>query len=257
MKQRFWRFASPTTLLFALLLFPLPWIEIQCPGFMSGKNDMQFKPVAVTPAPAQPAPAPSTAPDWEVPEWLGGIVWFFIGPRRAVLVSQSGLQAACGWWSYGGEIDETKPQAARLRNAIDAGMYGSRWLAVYFWVLLAGIVAGLALRPGRRRMLVLGTIAAGAMLLAFIPLVIGFPLEQAYCEVPWNAVVEDPSALPRLAPDVLRQDIGYTAWFWMAQIAVGVVLLLQPAEWWFVHRRRAETRSNTPEPAVEVPAASA
>src|SRR5579859_4030305 len=28
----FWRFASPSTLIFALLLFPLPWIQLQCEG---------------------------------------------------------------------------------------------------------------------------------------------------------------------------------------------------------------------------------
>ena len=30
MRGRLWRFASPSMLLLALLLFPLPWIEIQC-----------------------------------------------------------------------------------------------------------------------------------------------------------------------------------------------------------------------------------
>jgi hypothetical protein len=62
MKRLVWRFGSPSTLLFALLLAPLPWVAIQCPNFMTGKNDMQIKVAS-----PQPAPQATSSPSAELP----------------------------------------------------------------------------------------------------------------------------------------------------------------------------------------------
>ncbi len=231
MKQRLWRFGSPSTLLFALLLFPLPWIEIQCPSFMTGKNDICH------PSKSASAPQPvETGPQTELPDWMGSIWLSLFGPRRSVLISQSGFQGIGGWWSYGGDIDEDKPQAVRLRRELDVGMTGAPLLGVYFGVLLLGCVAGFAMNPGRRRREVVAAAAAGALLLVAIQFWIGFPLDDAYGRVPWQTVLEEPE---RFKGDrtSLREDTGYTAWFWMAQGSLVIALLLQPAEWWLGRRR--------------------
>jgi hypothetical protein len=253
MKQRLWRYGSPSTLLFALLLFPLPWIEIQCPNFMTGKNDICH------PSKSASAPQPaekSSQPD--PPDWMNGILFNLFGPRKSVLISQSGIQAIGGWWSYGGDIDEDKPQALRLRREMDAGMTAAPVLGVYFGVLLLGCATAFLMKPGLLRSSIVAGTAAVTLGLIVMQLWIGFPLDEAFCRVPWRTVLEDPSQFKGNRAS-LREDIGCTAWFWMAQGSLVLALLLQPAEWWCVYRRAREAPpgpADDPSASVTAPTSS-
>src|SRR5438105_367622 len=76
------RFASPSALLLALLLFPLPWVEIQCAGNPSNSR-------------AKLLMQKQNVPDWVTDRLLS---W---GEERKTWtwLRQSGLQAALGSYS--------------------------------------------------------------------------------------------------------------------------------------------------------------
>src|ERR1051326_3782266 len=74
------RYGSVSLFLLALLLFPLPWVEIQC---ASGKGN---------------GPTQALANQKQVPSWLSRrlIGW---GEERETIFWESGLQAALGTYS--------------------------------------------------------------------------------------------------------------------------------------------------------------
>jgi hypothetical protein len=190
--EKIWRFVSPSTLLFALILFPLPWIEIQCPGFLDTDKTTIVKKRIVDEIERVPKNKSSSP---QLRDWLGK---FLPGsePQKAVLIRQSGLQAACGGWSFGSEVNTESSQTAKLSAEIGAGMAPSWRMIGYGLVLSAGVAVGYWLRRSKRRCAVIGLCAVTALTLAVAERVAGFPLEDAFRQVRWANVLPDSSKVP-------------------------------------------------------------
>src|SRR5262249_31423782 len=108
--RRFWRVASPSALLLALLVFPLPWVQIQCDRKPPSPRNF-FNDVGLS---GQP--------------WDSLSFW----ERDSVtLLEQSGLEAALGVCS------PTNDDAAKKANR---DMRGSPWMAVYPVIVVLGVV---------------------------------------------------------------------------------------------------------------------
>jgi hypothetical protein len=228
-----WRFGSPSALLFALILFPLPWIEIQCPGFLDSEKTtiLKKRPEEKTHAPAK---AQSSGPN--LSGWLGK---FLPGPgaQKAILVQQSGLQAAIGSWSFGSEVNGESLQTSRLSAEMDAGTAPSWRMIGYGLVLVVGVAAGYWSRNSRRRCAIVGLCALTALGLGVTERLSGFPLEHAFRQIRWANVLADTSKIPPSMDGVLKEDLRYTLWYFLAQAMLSASLALAALEWWLLRRR--------------------
>jgi hypothetical protein len=146
---------------------------------------------------------------------------------------QSGLQAALGTCTVNPEVDEP----AKMERLAVAAMRGSRWLAAWPALVLAGLLGGLLLPAGRWRRRVVGGFAAAAVLLLAWQVLLGFPLDAAM-----RTLFADDLAR-QAAADYNRREGGiyltYTPWFALAVLGTAGALLLTGLEWWR-DRRRAE-----------------
>jgi hypothetical protein len=229
-----WRFASPSTVLFALILFPLPWIEIQCPGFLDSEKTtiLKKRPEEKTQAPAK---AQSSGPN--LSGWLGKFLPG-AGEQKAILVQQSGLQAAIGSWSFGSEVNRESLQTARLSAEMDAGTAPSWRMIAYGLVLVVGIVAGYWSRNSKRRCAIVGLCALTALGLGVTERLSGFPLEDAFRQIRWANVLADTSKVPPSMDGVLKEDLRYTVWYFLAQAMLITGAGLAALEWWLQKRCR-------------------
>lgn len=213
-----WRFTSPTTLLFALILFPLPWVEIQCPS-------------------KKPPPAAGSV-QAKLPSWVGDL---FFQPHDAIL-TQSGLQAVFRGWSHSDPKFPETPEQTKTARDVNEAMPRAAALILWPALLLAGIGAGSGMRPGRWRRIIVASCAGGALSIALVQRAMGFPLEHAYrslaiedalLKARETGVPPSPQAIDAEVKAVTR----YTAWFWLAQYAIALTFSVLAAEWWWVCRR--------------------
>lgn len=218
--HRLWRFASPSMLLFALLLFPLPWIEIQCDEFFGKPNLLRQ---AGVPAPVADVLYPAK--------------------QVNVYYRQSGWQVARGTYTVV-PVDNLSAEEAvrrqRFERELSASLQGSWLLAAYPLVLLSGAGIGMAVPLSRRRTLLVAAFALLALALVGIQVIEEFPLQQAYRELPWEHIMSDAGA-KRVAADevedMIHELIRFTSWFWLAHFFTLACLLLLVVEAWL--RRRA------------------
>jgi hypothetical protein len=207
------RLGSPACLLLALLLFPLPWVEIRCSA---------TKPTLGPGASGQGVPVIYTfLPVWD----------------SMTTFSQTGWEAARGTCTVNVEAyDEPKRKQADEdeRKAI-AAMHWSPLMATFPIVLVAGILVGLMLPIGRgRRWLVAGCGVVGILLIA-VQMKVGFPLEHAMYKL-YAKELSEIAAKGNKADTVIH--IQYTPWFLMAVLALFVALGLTGLEWWLLRRAR-------------------
>jgi hypothetical protein len=214
------RFASPSCLLLALLMFPLPWVQVQCLKKTS---------------PGLPPPGNRANPLEVVygvlPRWEG-----------VTLLTQSGLQAVRGTCTANPQMDDP----AKAEQEAGAAMRPSRWMAAWPVRVLGGILAGVLLPAGRRRLLAVAGCAGAALLLLAAQVLVGFPLQAAMQKL--------------FAEDLAKQAAGeanategaiyltYTYWFFLAVLGTGGALLLTALEWRRDRRQRAGAVS-APQPA--------
>jgi len=227
-----WRFVSPTTLLFALILFPLPWIEIQCPGFLDSEKTTILKKRPEE----KKVPEALQKPTPRLPDWFGRVLQG-LGPHKAILFQQSGLQAAIGSWSFGSEVNRESLQTARLSAEMDAGTAPSWLMICYGIVLLIGVAGGYAVRSRHLRCAVIGICAAAALTLTVTERVAGFPLEDAFRHVRWQNVLDDTSKVPPTMDAVLKEDLRYTVWYFLAQGLLIVSLAVTGLEVWLLRKQ--------------------
>ena len=232
-RGRIWRFASPSTLLLALLLFPLPWMQIQCTG-------LRNPPTALTRVGVPKAVAEFVAPSHDI-----------------VIITQSGWQAARGECVRDADWDRKlqESQASdndddrrigqtweQVEHAVRASLHSSPLMAAYPIVMLAAIVLGVALAPGRRRVPLMVLLIVAALALVCLQHIAGFPLVQAYRQVPWEQLDPQPGKAPPTPEEfdqTVARDVRYTHWFWLAQYLTFAALALVLAEACFVRPRTA------------------
>jgi hypothetical protein len=225
-RSRYWRFASPSTLILALLLFPLPWIEMHCSD----------------------ARSPTVLTRVGVPEELAKTIM----PREtvAVMMSQSGWQAARGVFSRDPEWDKKlqKQKASdregdqkdaqwweRFEREMSAAMQASWIMVAYPIAMMASVVSGVVMRLGRRRTIFLAFLILLALSLVGLQHVCEFPLVLAYRSLAWERL-EEIVPTPEALEDDVRQHFRYTHWFWLSQSLTATSLCLVLAERWLKSR---------------------
>jgi hypothetical protein len=203
------RFASPSCLLLALVLFPLPWVEIQCTAKPSNSR------------------ARALMQAQQVPDWVAdGLV----GQEERTWLRQSGLQAALG--SY---TNLAPPDDPEHMNQFNAAMKRSSWMMALPLVLSGGAIAGFirarSLRCAQKKAAGLVEIlrlfsditllcALTALAILITQMVLGFPLEQALVQVVEKDIREGEDAGFR---------IKYTLWLGIALFAIAGAALLSIA----------------------------
>src|SRR5262249_25424337 len=135
-----WRWCSPSMLLFSMLMLPLPFVEVSC----------------------------------NVP---GGLM-------SSSIMHQSGIQVMTGDYSMHYSWDELNRQMGGPQVGVnparlpDFKVKPAILMIIIPFLLMAGIALGLALRPTALRVpLVAGTVLC-ALVLLFIQMAVGFPIER-------------------------------------------------------------------------------
>lgn len=216
------RFASPSCLLLALLMFPLPWVQVQCLKKTS---------------PGLPSPGTRANPLEVIygllPRWEG-----------VTLLTQSGLQTVLGTCSANPQMDDP----AKVEQEAGAAMRPSRWMAAWPVLVLGGILAGLLLPARRRQMLAVAACAGAALLLLAAQVLVGFPLEAAMRQLFAEDLAKQAAGEANANEGVIY--LTYTYWFFLAVLGTGGALVLTGLEWRRDRRRGTDT---VPGPAPSEP----
>jgi hypothetical protein len=210
------RVASPSTLLLAVLLFFLPWVEIQCAG---QATTLQQR---------------------------------LIGERHTIR-TQSGLQAIRGEWSEADPNDRTTLTAAGRRyiERLRRHMPAAPLLVLYLGLLAAGIGCTLVCRAPRLRLPLVGGCVLAALATLAVQRSQGLPLAQAFQAAAREGIIEEGNAeVPAEVEADLQRSIRYTGWFWLGPYILALSLLLLPVEWWCCRQSRTEQPLPTTEPSV-------
>ncbi len=227
------RFASPSFLLLALFVFPLPWIQIQC---VSER------------VPSDAPPEPQTKDD-KIPVGLLPL------RDEEPMCTESGLQAALGTCTIPSKSEDTSKQEAELAAHLSASPMMAAWPA-----LVGGALAALFQPVGRRQRWAVSVCVAAALLLLGAQVLIHFPIvrameKDAASRSPPEPAAEQPPAEPRGAhfygidSDGKRYWIrhgvraAYTLWFYVAVLGVLAPLALCAFEGW---RDRRRTKATAP-----------
>jgi hypothetical protein len=212
----FWRFASPSTLLLALMLFPMPWIEMRCSAKKGGSSFLG---------------------KLGLPDTIGDALQ---GREEGeAMYRQSGWQSAWGEWSRSREWQEAlrneevaeRALWLRFEKELTLAMTGSWLMAVYPIALLAGAVTGMLMRQNARRVAVVAILSGAALALVVVQVASEFPLVQAYRDLAWERVEARPPS-PKETEASIPHWFRYTRWFWLAQGLAIASLVLLAAEWW-------------------------
>ena len=164
------RFLTPGQMAICLVLFFLPWVEIQCPmpkgGAGMGMGGFEPKPG-------------KAAPDSKDFAWTG-------------FLSQSGLQVATGKYSF---VDPSMEKMAKMekgdkkskdgkdgKDGKDEGPDAAPLIWVYFLAVAAAVVVGFVMPAGGKRKVVLAACCGGALLVAAGQAAMGFPISKAMKE---------------------------------------------------------------------------
>ena len=147
------RFLTPGQLAICLLLFFLPWVELQCPMPKGGMN------AAMGVGPGEPKM------DSKDVVWTG-------------FINQSGLEAATGKFSFSDSIMQQAVQGQKKDAKADEKLDAAPLLWVYLLVVLAGVGLGFALPAGGMRKAALVGCCGVALLVAGVQAASGFPIEK-------------------------------------------------------------------------------
>jgi len=259
--RHFWRFATPSTLLLALVLFWFPWMEIGCNRDISGKN-----PLAKLGVPESVAKA--------------------INPhtRRVTLYRQSAWQMACGGWSREPRWSLILASVGNEgKIAIDAGAKGdetdkeliflARWVRVQSWkqteeefsrnlrpswiltlyplLLAAASAVGTLLPMARSRLPVMAALVLAALAIVGMQYLQEFPAIQTFRSLARNdrPNMYTQEQIDERTDHYVRETFFCTRWFILAQALTVCGLALSAAEWWsgsrIVRSEKAGIESNS------------
>jgi hypothetical protein len=172
------RLFTPIQLMFCLLLFFLPWIDIQCVIPAARLKNMS----------KQQLENHRTDYDWDPSTPFS-------------YASQSGFQIATGEASPGSDMRRALEKQKKLfgggdggQMATDPGVFAGRkkkgatapFLMLYPLAVLGGVIVGFVLGPGSARRITLLSVCLGALVLVGLHAVIGFPVERQIKELAEN-----------------------------------------------------------------------
>jgi hypothetical protein len=195
-----WRFGSPASLLLALVIFFLPWVEVRCDRPFGERGS---KTLAVQ----------------------SGLQAAYGGYTEAPLTNTDRS-----------ERDRLEAEVRTLRG--EPAVSWSPLMAVYPLVLLGGCLIGVRVRRdwARRTALVGCSLAAGLLLL--LQASRGFSLERAVRTLDAKGQLAGADFRIALSTSGLL-EFGYTRWFWLSAVALGCALAAACAEWWLNRAPRA------------------
>ncbi|MCI0459282.1 MAG: hypothetical protein L0Z62_20225 [Gemmataceae bacterium] len=192
------RFGSPALLLVALLLFPLPWIEVRCD-----------KP-------------------------LGDHGTRTLAEQSGLQAAYGGYSEAPLSHTARTERDRLEARIRALQS--EPTLSGSPLMVLYPLVLLGGSLFGLLTRRDRFRCAALVGCSLVAGLLLLLQASRGFPLDQAARTLDAKGRLAGVDLRIALSTSGLV-EVHYTPWFWLSAIALGGALVAASAEWWFTRGR--------------------
>jgi hypothetical protein len=191
------QFGSPATLFLALLLFPLPWVQVQCDrpiGNSGTRTLVEQSGLQAIYGGYSENPVLQTAP--------------FEPQRKA---AQEGLLPK------------------------DGAVARSMWMTWYALLLVSGILAGILVWNNLLRSALLISCSALAALVLFIQARIGFPLAQALPKtVATQVSLGQRVGMEISAPTLL--ETRYTGWFWLSVVAVLGSLVAAGTEVWVLRK---------------------
>lgn len=221
-----WRYASPSCLCLALVMFFLPWVDVRC------------NPSALNQGASRLYPSESR-----------------------VVFSQSGLQAAIGTGSRGAFIDAaltewekkegTKLPTKTAREVSEPGVHWAPLLLLHVLLVIAGLVCAFIVRPRYSRLAGVGALGAAAALVLLVQFALGFPVERQIAENVGKSAENRDQAILAAATLAAIFEVSATPWFWLAFAFTGACPVLAAAEWVTRPKPFAENREEfVPEPGT-------
>jgi hypothetical protein len=193
-----WGISSPASMLLALCLFPLPWVQIQC---------------------SRPIGDSGT----KVLAEQSGLQAAYGGYTENPLFQHAEFER-----QRKSVIEEFKGKERELPR--------SGWMILFPLLLVAGIIAGFRIRRQPLRSALLIACSALAGLVLFVQAYTGFPLERALPDrsagsISLGEMIKIQTSSPTLF------ETHYTGWFWLTIVFVLGSLVASSAEWWMrTHR---------------------
>lgn len=207
------KFLTPGQMTICLILFFLPWVELQCPMPKGAMGAMNAKPGAM--------------PNLDSKD----VVW-------TGFINQSGLQVATGKFSFS---DSTMQQMVDAKGGPKGGKDGKEdgpdkapLLWVYLLAVLAAVGLGFALPSGPARKAALAGCCGLALLVAGGQAAMGFPIAKAMDEGSKGGAKGGGKANPMMDDmfDGLKPKVKYLFPFYLSLLlCVGglVTALIEPA----------------------------
>jgi hypothetical protein len=158
-------------------------------------------------------------------------------PERTVIIRQSGMQIATG--HYEDRVPMLPSDYANTKEgALAKAPAHAPLVAVYGAAIALGVLAGLTLRPGWMRLVLLGVCCVGALCLLLVQTQNGFPLASSVAAEN-KALHADPQfakkdSLLEGPPELMLQQ---TYWYYGALILPAAALFAAGLDW-FVNRER-------------------
>ncbi len=211
--RRWYRAACPASFLLALVLLPLPFVELRCDG----------KPIV------RQSGLQMITGDLSLTEAGEGM--------RAQMAKAAGANPDAG-----------KPGPATA-GAKDDRSTTAPLMLPFALCVLAGLVASLVCRRLPLRTAAVGSFATLAALLLAVQLLVGFPLDRLARDVGTEAAKQTenkgdrPEALAASIVSALAVDTRYTTWFYIAVLATLAPLPLLAREWWTARGSAPTARS--------------
>jgi hypothetical protein len=184
-------------LFLALLLFPLPWVQVQCdrPIGNSGTRTLAEQ---------------------------SGLQAIYGGYTENPV-----LQTA--------PFEPQRKAAQEELLPKDGAVARSMWMALYALLLVSGMLAGILVWKNPLRSALLIGCSALAALVLFIQVRLGFPLEQAVPKtVATQVSLGQRIGMEIAAPTLL--ETRYTGWFWLSVVAVLGALGAAATEFWVLRQ---------------------
>lgn len=212
-----WRYASPSCLFLALIMFFLPWVDVRCnPGVLNQGATRSYH------------------------------------SESRVVFSQSGLQAAIGTGSRGAFVEAaltewekkegTKLPSKTARDVTDPGVHWAPLLLLHVLLVVAGLVCAFIVGPRYSRLAGVGALGAAAALVLLLQFSLGFPVERQIAESVGKSAENRDQAILAAATLAAIFEVSTTPWFWLAFAFTVACPVLATAEWLTRPKRFVESR---------------
>jgi hypothetical protein len=191
-----WKIGSLSAFVLALLLFPLPWVQVSC---------VQTNKTIATQSGFEAIYGGMSSPMEKA-------------AQRAKDELLSNLR------KQGVKVNESQFASQASEDGPDS--HWSFLMLLFLFVVLGGIIANVVIRvPKQRRLMALGC-GGLLVLLLLLQMVIGFPLADSVAD----AVGKNATDTAALAAAASMIDVGYTAWYWLAFLVAWVCVAVPGGE---------------------------